>query len=148
MSAGERAARAASSAAPAIPLRELEFRFVRSSGAGGQNVNKVSTKAVLRWAIAASRALPRDVRERFLERHAARITLAGEVVLTSDRYRDQGRNVADCLEKLRAMLAAVASPPRPRKATRPSRAARDRRLAEKRARADVKRLRRSDDRGD
>jgi ribosome-associated protein len=125
----------------AIPLRELEIRFVRSSGAGGQNVNKVSTKVVLRWPVASSRSLARDVRERFLERFPTRITTVGDLVLTSDRYRDQGRNVADCLEKLRAMLAAVATAPRRRRPTRPSRAARERRLAEKRAQGERKRAR-------
>ncbi|MEW6270965.1 MAG: alternative ribosome rescue aminoacyl-tRNA hydrolase ArfB [Thermodesulfobacteriota bacterium] len=124
-----------------IPARELTIRFVRSSGAGGQNVNKVNTKAVLRWPIAASRALPDDVRRRFLERWASRITVDGEVVLTSDRHRDQGRNVADCLDKLGAMVDAVATPPRPRKKTRPSRTAVERRLQEKRAQAQKKRRR-------
>jgi len=128
---------------PAIPLRELAIRFVRSSGAGGQNVNKVATKAVLRWPVATSRALARDVRDRFLERWSTRIAASGELVLTSDRYRDQGRNVADCLEKLRAMLAEVAEPPKPRKPTKPSRASRERRLEQKRARSTLKRLRSS-----
>jgi ribosome-associated protein len=126
---------------PMVPPRELEIRFVRSSGAGGQNVNKVNTKAVLRWPVASSAALPSDVHARFLERFATRITLAGDIVLSSDRYRDQGRNVADCLEKLRAMIAAVASAPRPRKPTRPGRGARERRLADKKARGATKRLR-------
>lgn len=130
-----------SAGTPAVPLRELEIRFVRSSGAGGQNVNKVNTKAVLRWAVASSSAIASEVRERFLERFATRVTLAGEIVLSSDRYRDQGRNAADCVEKLRAMLAAVAVPPRPRRPTKPGRAARERRLSDKRARSDVKRSR-------
>lgn len=124
-----------------MPLRELEIRFVRSSGAGGQNVNKVNTKAVLRWAVATSAAIEPGVRQRFLERFANRVTLSGEVVLSSDRYRDQGRNAADCVEKLRAMLAEVARPPRPRRPTKPSRASRDRRIAEKKARGAVKRSR-------
>ncbi len=125
-----------------VPARELTIRFVRSSGAGGQNVNKVSTKAVLRWPVLASRALPADVRARFAERFATRITVGGELVLTSDRHRDQGRNVADCLAKLDAMLDAVATPPRPRRKTRPSRGAVERRLDDKHARAAKKRLRR------
>ncbi|MFM8408958.1 MAG: alternative ribosome rescue aminoacyl-tRNA hydrolase ArfB [Alphaproteobacteria bacterium] len=133
---------------PAVPLRELEIRFVRSSGAGGQNVNKVNTKAVLRWPVASSGAIPPEVRERFLERFATRVTLAGDVVLSSDRYRDQGRNAADCVEKLRTMLAAVASPPRPRRPTKPSRASRERRLSEKKARGAVKRTRSSGARED
>lgn len=126
---------------PRVPARELTIRFVRSSGAGGQNVNKVSTKAVLRWPVLASRALAADQRARFAERWATRITVDGDLVVTSDRYRDQGRNVADCLAKLDAMLDAVATPPRPRRKTRPSRGAIERRLEDKRAQADKKKLR-------
>jgi len=124
-----------------VPARELTIRFVRSSGAGGQNVNKVSTKAVLRWPASISRALPPDVRARFVERFASRLTTEGELVLSSDRHRDQGRNVADCLAKLDAMIEAVATPPKPRRKTRPKRSAVERRLADKRVRADTKRLR-------
>lgn len=123
---------------PTVPLRELEIRFVRSSGPGGQNVNKVNSKAVLRWAFGESRALPAAVRERFADRYAQRLTREGEIVLSSDRYRDQGRNAADCVAKLQAMVAAVATPPRPRKATRPTRASRERRLTDKRRRSQTK----------
>jgi len=118
-----------------IPLSELNFSYVRSSGPGGQNVNKVNSKAVLRWNVGRSASLPADVRERFLARYAARLTQEGDVLLASQRFRDQGRNVADCLEKLRALLAAVATPPVLRKATRPSRGAQRRRLEDKRARS-------------
>ena len=115
-----------------VPLREIRFSFSRSSGAGGQNVNKVNTKATLRWNLRKSPSLPEGVRERLCTRYARRITRDGELVLTSQRFRDQGRNVADCLEKLREMLADVARPPRPRKPTRPTRASKQRRLDEKR----------------
>ena len=125
-----------------VPFRELHFSFARSSGAGGQNVNKVNTKATLRWDVHASPGLPDDVRERFLARYARRITRNGELVLASQRYRDQGRNTADCLEKLRAMLLEVATAPRRRRPTRPSKASRERRLASKRASSERKRLRR------
>jgi ribosome-associated protein len=125
-----------------VPLRELQFTFVRSSGAGGQNVNKVSTKAVLRWDVAASPGLPEGVRERFLSRYRRRITSEGELVLSSQRFRDQGKNVADCLEKLRAMLAEVAVERRPRKRTRPTRGGVERRLRAKRRRALTKERRR------
>lgn len=126
---------------PRVPPRELTITFTRSSGAGGQNVNKVNTKAVLRWPVLASRAIPPDVRARFAERFATRITTDGELLLSSDRHRDQGRNVADCLAKLDAMLEAVATPPRPRRKTRPSRGSVERRLEQKRAQSDKKKLR-------
>ena len=125
-----------------IPFRELHFSFSRSSGAGGQNVNKVNTKATLRWDVLASPSLPDDVRERFQASYVRRITRAGELVITSQRYRDQGRNTADCLEKLRAMLLGVATAPRRRKPTRPGKASRERRLASKRATSERKRRRR------
>jgi ribosome-associated protein len=124
-----------------IPLRELRFQFARSSGAGGQNVNKVSTKAILRWPVEASPSLPGDVRERFLSRYRRRITRDGELVMSSQRFRDQGRNVADCLEKLRAMLLEVATAPRRRRPTRPHAASRERRLESKRRQAEKKRRR-------
>ncbi|MEX0586113.1 MAG: alternative ribosome rescue aminoacyl-tRNA hydrolase ArfB [Pirellulales bacterium] len=126
-----------------LPLTELTFTYVRSSGPGGQNVNKVASKAVLRWQPATSGGLPEDVRERFLRRYDSRLTNAGELILTSDRYRDQGRNTADCLDKLRAMLAAVADPPKPRKRTKPSRASVERRLKSKQRAGAKKQGRRS-----
>src|SRR5580700_11337552 len=94
-----------------IPHEEFTFTFVRSSGPGGQNVNKVNSKAVLRWGVMQSRSLPAEVRHRFISRFGRRLTGEHELVLTSQRYRDQGRNVADCLEKLKEMLSAVATRP-------------------------------------
>ncbi len=136
------------SARVVIPLREIRFSFVRSSGPGGQNVNKVSSKAVLRWSVIESESLPDDVRGRFLARHFRRVNDRGELVLTSERYRDQAKNVGDCLEKLRLLLLAVATPPRPRKKTRPPRAVKEKRLREKRAVAEKKQRRRSPNRDD
>lgn len=125
-----------------IPLREFDFTFARSSGPGGQNVNKVNTKATLRWAVATSPSLPDDVRRRFMAAFRRRITSGGDLLVTSQRFRDAGRNVADCLEKLRAMLAQAAEPPKRRKATRPTRASVRRRLEDKRKMARKKQLRR------
>jgi ribosome-associated protein len=116
----------------ALPLAELRFSFARSGGPGGQNVAKVESKAVLRWDVAKSRALPPALLARFRARFARRITEAGELLLTSQRHRERERNVADCLAKLAALLAEVAEPPKPRRPTRPTRAARERRLAAKR----------------
>src|SRR3989304_4769447 len=111
-----------------IPAGELRFTFVRSSGPGGQNVNKVNSKAVLRWAVAKSPSLPEDVRERLLSRCARRVNDRGELLITSQRYRDQAKNERDCLAKLQSLLLAAASPPRKRKKTRPPKAAREERL--------------------
>lgn len=118
-------------AAPPLPLRELRFGFARSSGPGGQNVNKVESKAVLRWDVGASRALSPALLARFRARFGRRLTDEGVLVLSSQRHRERERNVADCLAKLAAMLAEVAKPPKPRRPTRPGRAAKERRLAEK-----------------
>lgn len=126
-----------------IPLDELDFQYVRSSGPGGQNVNKVATKAVLRWAVGDSTSLPGPVRARFMERHANRINAEGELVISCDNTRSQAQNTATCLERLRELIAEVVDPPRPRKPTRPSLGAKRRRLANKRRLADKKKKRRS-----
>lgn len=122
-----------------IPASELRFSFVRSSGPGGQNVNKVNSKAQLRWSVFRSTALSEEVRSRIVARLQSRITERGELVLSSQRYRDQAKNVGDCLEKLRELVAAAAVPPKRRKKTRPPRSANESRLRDKRAKADKKR---------
>ncbi|MEX2138541.1 MAG: alternative ribosome rescue aminoacyl-tRNA hydrolase ArfB [Pirellulales bacterium] len=111
---------------------ELKFTYVRSSGPGGQNVNKVNSKAVLRWNVVSSPGVPDAVRARFTSRFGTRLTEAGDLVLSSQRYRDQRRNEEDCLEKLHAMLTAVARPPKRRKKTKPTRASIERRKEQKR----------------
>ncbi len=126
-----------------IPTDEFEFSFARSGGPGGQNVNKVSSKAVMRWAVATSPNLPEDVRQRFMAKYNSRLTGDGELVLTSQRYRDQSGNIEDCLEKLREMLAAVAERPIPRRPTKPSRAAKLRRVEAKRDNSAKKEQRRA-----
>ena len=103
-----------------IPLDEFGWSFARSGGPGGQNVNKVASKAVLRWDFDQSPSVPEDVKARFRERFPSRLTTDGELVLASELTRDQGRNREDCLEKLAAMLRAAAPAAR-RCAGRPSR---------------------------
>ena len=103
-----------------IPLAEIEFTFVRSSGPGGQNVNKVNSKAVLRWNVLKSFSISEPVRARFMEAYSSKVTADGDLILTSDAFRDQGRNRDDCLEKLEAMITQVLHPPKIRKKTKMS----------------------------
>ena len=110
-----------------VPLKEFEFSFSRSSGPGGQNVNKLNTKALLRWHIRSTKSLPPGVRERFIQKYKRRITTDGDILITSQRFRDQGRNVADCLSKLRDMILTVEVAPKIRRATKPSRGSKVRR---------------------
>lgn len=125
-----------------IPDSELRLTFSRSSGPGGQNVNKVASKATLHFAVRTSASLPEDVRQRFLERFASRITKAGDVVIQSEEYRDQPKNIEACYDKLRAMVAAVLKPPKKRRATRPTKGSKVRRLNDKKSRSQVKEGRR------
>jgi ribosome-associated protein len=125
-----------------IPLRELRFTFVRSSGPGGQNVNKLATKAVVRWKLADSASLPEDVRQRFSARFAGRISADGLLIISSDRFRTQRQNQRDCLEKLKELLCLVAEQPIARRASRPTAAARRKRRANKELLSRKKQLRR------
>ncbi len=121
-----------------IPETEFEWSFVRSGGPGGQNVNKVASKAVLRWHLAASPSIPEDIKSRLFTLQRSRITVEGELVLNSQRFRDQDRNRQDCLDKLRELVLQAVAVPKPRKATRPTRGSQRRRLEAKRHRAAVK----------
>ncbi|MBI3544311.1 MAG: aminoacyl-tRNA hydrolase [Deltaproteobacteria bacterium] len=125
----------------AIPDTELEFSVARSSGPGGQNVNKVNSKVVLRWNARMSTSLPLGVRVRFMQLFASRLTNDGEVIIASDRHRDQPMNREDCLEKLRALILEAAVPPKPRRKTKPSRSSRENRKESKRSRGSVKKMR-------
>jgi ribosome-associated protein len=120
----------------------LKFTFARSSGAGGQNVNKVNSKAILRWSIAANHSLPRDVRQRFAFKYQQRISKTGDLILVSQKYRDQTRNVTDCLNKLERMLLTVAKPPLTRRPTKPTAASKQRRVEVKHVVSLKKKMRR------
>ena len=125
---------------PVLVEADVQWTAVRSQGPGGQNVNKVASAVHLRFDVRASR-LPEDVQQRLLALSDSRITTEGVVVIKAQKYRTQEHNLWDGLERLNALVASVAKPPRARKATKPTWGSQQRRLQGKSVRSGIKALR-------
>jgi len=130
---------------PKISLdeREVEESFVRASGPGGQNVNKLSTAVQLRFDVRRSPSLTEDVRARLERLAGSRLTREGVLIISAQRHRTQARNRADALDRLVDLIRRAAIPPQPRRATKPTAASRERRIEGKKRRAGIKHLRRA-----
>ena len=125
-----------------IPDAELSESFIRASGPGGQNVNKVSSAVELRFDARLSPSLPKDVRSRLMQLAGRRVTKDGVIVIRAERFRTQERNRADARDRLRRLISRAAATPRARIKTRPTRASIERRLKAKKRRSSLKRTRR------
>lgn len=124
-----------------IPLDQLRVRYVRSGGPGGQNVNKVATKAEVRFRLAEAGWIPARVRDRLRRLEARRMNQRGDLVIISSRFRSRQRNLEDCLDKLRRAIIRAERVPKSRVATRPTRASKERRLTAKKQRSAKKQSR-------
>ena len=124
-----------------IPRNRLSVRFSRSGGPGGQNVNKVSTQVEIRFQLDDADWIPEAVRARLRSQQRRRVNRQGELVVVSSRYREQRRNLEDCLAKLSRWIEAARKVPTKRKRTRPTQASRERRRAQKRRQSDLKKQR-------
>jgi ribosome-associated protein len=122
---------------------EIQVEFIRAAGPGGQNVNKTSSVAQLRFDVAHSPSLPEDVRQRLIKLAGSRMTDEGVLIITAREYRTQDQNRREAMDRLIELIRRAAVPPKPRHKTRPTLASKQRRLETKRRHSEVKRFRRS-----
>ena len=127
-----------------IDERDLQIDFIRASGPGGQNVNKVATAAQLRFDVHAS-SLPEDVKARLIHLAGNRITSEGVLLIEAKRFRTQEQNREDSIQRFVELVRRSLEAPKPRKKTRPTQASKEERLKEKKRRAEIKKLRQSKD---
>ena len=125
----------------AINENEITFSFIRSSGPGGQNVNKVATAAQIRFDVKNSSSLPEAVKKRLIRLGGSRITDEGVLTITAQRFRTQERNRIDGLERLTLLIRKAATPPKPRRKTRPPKKSIEKRIQNKKNRSKIKKLR-------
>ena len=123
--------------------RELTFEFIRASGPGGQNVNKVATAVQLRFDAARSASLPEAVKSRLMKLAGRRVSRDGVLIIEARKYRSQEQNRLDALERFRELVRKASEKSKPRRKTKPTRAAKEERLKKKKQRGEIKRLRNS-----
>lgn len=127
-----------------VPFSELHFEYTRSSGSGGQHINKTNTAAILRWNALVTHAFSSEVKELLLNRLEAKLTNSGDLLIRSEDSRDQEMNKKHCLEKFEQILSAALFVPKKRKKTKPSKSAREKRLKSKKQHSKIKKLRQRD----
>ena len=122
-----------------IDENELDISFAKSSGPGGQNVNKTNTKVILSWGVSASRSINQDVKDQLLKK--LNLTNDGRLVIHSDKFRSQDRNKHDCIQKFKKFISSALYVAPKRKKTKPTRAAKEKRLKDKKSRSEIKKTR-------